>query len=72
MNGVGRKLITLKEMCEYLSIGETEARSILRQEHCIFRVRLGNRLYANKTLLDDWIDSISGKDDYVGQGSQRT
>ncbi len=25
-----------------------------------FTVRLGNRLYANKILLDKWIDSISG------------
>ena len=60
---LGRKLITLKEMCEYLAIGETEARSLLKSERCPFGVRLGNRLYANKTLLDDWIDSISGKGD---------
>lgn len=58
---IGRKLITLKEMCEYLAIGDTEARSMLRSKDCPFGVRLGNRLYANKTLLDEWIDSISGK-----------
>lgn len=60
MSDVGKKLITLKEMCEYLSIGETEARAILKHESCKFRVRIGNRLYANKPLLDEWIDSISG------------
>ena len=58
---LGRKLITLKEMCDYLAIGETEARSLLKSKACPFGVRIGNRLYANKTLLDDWIDSISGK-----------
>ena len=58
---LGRKLITLKEMCEYLAIGETEARSLLKSKSCPFGVRIGNRLYANKTILDDWIDSISGK-----------
>lgn len=58
---LGRKLITLKEMSVYLAIGETEARTLLKNEHCSYRVRIGNRLYANKTLLDDWIDSISGR-----------
>lgn len=48
-------------MCEYLAIGETEARALLKSEGCSFSVRLGNRLYANKTLLDLWIDSISGR-----------
>lgn len=56
-----KKLLTLKEFCMYLSIGETEARAMLKQPQCHFRVRLGNRLYANKTLVDEWIDSISGK-----------
>lgn len=58
---LGRKLITLKEMSSYLSICESEARALLKSEHCTYSVRLGNRLYANKTLLDAWIDSISGR-----------
>ena len=61
MSYVERKLLTIKDMCSYLSIGDTEARKILNADDCNFRVRIGIRLYANKTLLDEWIDSISGK-----------
>lgn len=57
---VDKKLLTLKEMCEYLNIGQTKAREILKDKNCKFSVRIGNRLYANKSLLDRWIDSISG------------
>lgn len=54
-----KKLLSLKEFCEYLGIGETKAREILKRADCTFRVRIGNRLYANRTLLDKWIDSVS-------------
>lgn len=56
-----KKLLDLKEFCEYLGVGETKGREIIKQRDCPFRVRIGNRLYANKTLLDKWVDSISGK-----------
>lgn len=54
-----KKLLSLKELCEYLGIGETKAREIIKRHDCNFRVRIGNRYYANKTLLDKWIDSVS-------------
>ena len=57
---VDKKLMTLKEMCMYLNIGQTKAREILKDKNCKFSVRIGNRLYANKALLDEWVDSISG------------
>lgn len=53
-------LLTVEEMCAYLSIGEHTARNLLNRPYNPFTVRLGNRLYANKRLLDKWIDSQSG------------
>ncbi len=54
-------LLTVKEMCEYMSIGDHKARELLHRPYNPFTVRIGNRLYANKRLLDKWIDSQSGK-----------
>lgn len=54
------KLLTVKETCEYLRMGSTKVREILNSRDCTFRVRIGNRLYANRQKLDKWIDSISG------------
>lgn len=59
---VDKKLINLNEFCAYLGIGKTKAREILTKTDNTFAVRLGNRLYANKILLDKWIDSISGNE----------
>lgn len=53
-------LLTVKEMCAYMSIGDHTARNLLNQPYNPFTVRIGNRLYANKKLLDKWIDSQSG------------
>lgn len=57
---VDKKLLNLNEFCTYLGIGKTKAREIMTKTNNPFTVRLGNRLYANKILLDKWIDSISG------------
>ena len=57
---VDKRLLNIDEFCEYLGIGKTKAREILTKTDNPFTVRLGNRLYANKILLDKWIDSISG------------
>jgi predicted DNA-binding transcriptional regulator AlpA len=57
---VDKRLLNIDEVCAYLGIGQTKAREILTKTDNPFTVRLGNRLYANKILLDKWIDSISG------------
>ncbi|WP_281671950.1 hypothetical protein [[Clostridium] scindens] len=57
---VDKKLLNLNEFCTYLGIGKTKAREIMTKTNNPFTVRLGNRLYANKIILDKWIDSISG------------
>lgn len=57
---IDKRLLNIKEFCQYLGIGETKAREIMTKTNNPFTVRIGNRLYANKILLDKWIDSISG------------
>lgn len=61
MDKVNEKaLLTLKEFSEYLNIGTTKARQLLVKTDNTYMVRIGNRLYANKALLDIWLKSISG------------
>lgn len=57
---VDKKLLNVKEFCAYLGIGQTKARELLTKTDNPYTIRLGGRLYANKILLDKWIDSISG------------
>lgn len=51
----GKALLNIKEVCEYLGIGQTKARELLRGCNG-FGVQIGNRWYANKSKLDAWID----------------
>ena len=60
MKAEEKKLLTIKEMAKYLSISEKSARRILKRPGCMFCVRIGYRLYANKTLLDMWVSGITG------------
>ena len=55
-----KALLNLKEFCQYLNVGQTKAREILTKQNNSFTVRIGNRLYANKILLDKWINEQSG------------
>ena len=57
---VDKRLLNVKEFCAYLGIGQTKARELLTKTDNPYTVRLDGRLYANKILLDKWIDSISG------------
>ena len=51
-----KALMNIKEFCEYLSIGETKARELLKSQKCNFSLKIGNRWYINKRLLDIWLD----------------
>jgi len=50
-----KKLLNIKEICDYLGIGETKARELVRG-HNGFGVQIGNRWYADKDKLNQWID----------------
>ncbi|MBQ7673717.1 MAG: helix-turn-helix domain-containing protein [Alphaproteobacteria bacterium] len=60
-NEVEAKLLTVKEFCKYMGVGETTARQMLSAPNCPYRIRIGGRLMANKTVLDKWIESRTGK-----------
>lgn len=49
-----KKLLSVKETCDYLGIGQTKCRELLRG-HNGFGVQIGNRWYANKLELDNWL-----------------
>ena len=55
-----KKLLNVKETCEYLGLGENTVRKLLTTPKNPFTFRQGNRLYANRDLLDKWIDAKSG------------
>lgn len=58
MEGIMEKrLLTLKETCEYLSIKETFCRKLIKKEN--FGIKIGGRLYADKKKLDRWINEHS-------------
>ena len=60
-NLIGKKLLSVKQMCEYMSIGESTARKLLANPSCPYVCKIEGRIFANKTVLDKWIDSNTGR-----------
>lgn len=60
-----KKLLNITEVCLYLGIGENSVRNILNKPKNPYTVKLGNRLYANKEMLDKWCNQCCG--DYNGR-----
>ncbi|MBE5827237.1 Helix-turn-helix domain-containing protein [Butyrivibrio proteoclasticus] len=50
-----KRLLNIEEFCQYMGIGKTKARELLRGRNG-FGVQIGNRWYADKNKLDKWID----------------
>ena len=50
-----KALLNIKEFCDYLGIGQTKARELLKGRNG-FGVQIGNRWYANKNKFDEWLD----------------
>lgn len=50
-----KALLSLKEVCEYTGWGMTKTREILKRLESRFTVRVGNRLYVNKELFDEYL-----------------
>lgn len=48
-------LLNVEETAEYLNLGKTKTRQLMKENEKIFVVRIGNRNYAHKMLLDKWI-----------------
>ena len=52
---VSKILLNVEETAAYLNIGNTKTRSLPQLHDKIFVVRIGNRNYAHKALLDKWL-----------------
>ena len=48
-------LLNVKETADYLNIGKTKTRELMKNNQSIFVVKIGNRCYAHKELLDKWL-----------------
>ena len=55
-----KALLNVSEMMLYTGWGENSVRDELNHPKCPYVVRKGNRLYANRKLLDRYLESISG------------
>ena len=51
---ITKRLLTLEETAQYLSIGKTQCRQLLKGGNG-FGLQIGNRWYADKEKLDEWI-----------------
>lgn len=49
-------LMTVKEFSEYVGIGMTKARDLLSRRETSYSVIIDGKKYANKRLLDKWLD----------------
>ena len=54
-----KALLNISELCEYTGWGKTKVREILKRPNSPFTVRMGNRLYANKKLFDEYLDKCA-------------
>lgn len=55
-----KALLNVKEMMLYTGWGENTVRDELNHPACRYVVRKGNRMYANRRMLDKYLDSIAG------------
>lgn len=60
INAPEEKGWTHEHIMAYTGWGENTVRNELNHPRCAYVVRKGNRLYANRRLLDKYLDSISG------------
>ena len=51
-----KALLSLKEVCEYTGWGKTKAREVLKRTDSTFTVRLGNKLFVNRKLFDEFLE----------------
>lgn len=45
----------IKDFCDYLGIGQTKAREILKTPRNGFALKLGGKWYVHKERLDEWL-----------------
>jgi hypothetical protein len=48
-------LLNVEETANYLNLGKTKTRELMKENEKLFVVKIGNRNYAHKILLDKWL-----------------
>ena len=48
-------LLNVEETAEYLNLGMTKTRELMKENEQVFTIRIGNRNYTHKLLLDKWL-----------------
>lgn len=56
---IEKVLLNVEESCSYLNIGKTKCREFIKEHEHDFVVKIGNRKYINKPLLDKWLEMQS-------------
>lgn len=51
-----KRLLTVKEFCEYTGFGKTKAYELARSPNSHFTVRLGNKIFFDKERFDDYLE----------------
>lgn len=54
-----KALLNINELCTYTGWGKTKVREILKRPDSPFTVQMGNRLYANKKLFDEYLNKCA-------------
>ncbi len=54
-----KKLMNIKEICQYTGWGKTKVREIIKRPTSKFTIRMGNRLYVDKQKFDNWLDNCA-------------
>jgi len=64
MNPEGKRLLDIKELCFYLSLGRNSASTLGAEIGA--RVQFGSRVLYDRKKIDEWIDSKTGAADEKG------
>lgn len=48
-------LLSVEDTSAYLNIGKTKTRELMKENQNVFVVKIGNRSYAHRRLLDKWL-----------------
>jgi len=54
-----KRVLSVAEFAQYLGIGQTTARAILKDTRLGYRVKVGNTIMVNRKLLDEYLDKHS-------------
>ena len=56
---MNKRLLNIKEVCEYTGWGKTFARSVMKNDSHSFNIRCGNRLYVIKDKFDTYLEKCA-------------